>query len=352
MGDFNAKIGSNNLGFEVIMGQQGLGKMNENGERFANLCAISNLVIGRGFFHHRHIHKANWVSPDLMTENQIDHVCIGKKFRRSLQDVRVRRGADVASDQHLMVVHIKLKLKRNWSGETNIRQVLQERIEEETIEEWQNFTEAVTSTCKEVLGIKKHSHKEWMTAEIMKNIEERKKKKEAMNNSRTCARKAKAHAEYSEANRTVRRSIRAAKKSYMEALAAEAKVAAHHGNMKDLYTNIKKLSGKFSQPERPVKDKEGKKIPDVEGQKCRWVEHFEELLNRPPPQNPVDIQPAENDLPIVCDVTSKEEIHKAIKQLRNGKSTGPDNIPPEVQKADVDTSVEMLYPLFRDIWKK
>lgn len=115
----------------------------------------------------------------------------------------------------------------------------------------------------------------------------------------------------------------------MEALAVEAEVAAHHGNTKDLYTNIQKLSGKFSQPERPVKDKEGKKIPDVEGQKHRWVEHFEELLNAPPPQKPVDIQPAENDLPTVCDVPSKEEIHKAIKQLRNGKSTGPDNIPAE-----------------------
>lgn len=122
---------------------------------------------------------------------------LGKKFRRSLQDVRVRRGADVASDQHLMVTYIKLKLKRNWTGETNIRQVLQEPLEEETIEEKrQSFKEAVTSTCKEVLGIKKHSHKDWMTAEIMKNIEERKKKKEARNNSRTRAGKAKVHAEY------------------------------------------------------------------------------------------------------------------------------------------------------------
>lgn len=101
-----------------------------------------------------------------------------------------------------------------------------------------------------------------------------------------------------------------------------------------------------------MNDKEGKKIPDAEGQKHRWVEHFEELLNRPPLHNPVDIQPAENDLPIVCDVPSKEEIHKAIKQLRNGKSTGPDNIPAETRKADVDTSVEMLYPLFQDIWEK
>ena len=39
MGDFNAKIGRDNRGYEEVMGQQGLGEMNENGERFANLCA-------------------------------------------------------------------------------------------------------------------------------------------------------------------------------------------------------------------------------------------------------------------------------------------------------------------------
>nr|KAG5702940.1 hypothetical protein BaRGS_034713 [Batillaria attramentaria] len=121
MGDFNAKIGSDNRGYE-IMGQQGVGEMNDNGEKFADLCASNNLVIGESLFQHRRIHKATWVSPDLSTENQTDHVCIGRKFRRSLQDVRVKRGADVASDHHLLVARLKLKLKKNWTGETGQRQ--------------------------------------------------------------------------------------------------------------------------------------------------------------------------------------------------------------------------------------
>ncbi|KAL3877277.1 hypothetical protein ACJMK2_035009 [Sinanodonta woodiana] len=58
MGDFNAKIGSDNRGYEEIMGQHGLGEINDNGERFANLCATSNLVIGGSVFSHRRIHKA------------------------------------------------------------------------------------------------------------------------------------------------------------------------------------------------------------------------------------------------------------------------------------------------------
>ncbi|XP_068731553.1 craniofacial development protein 2-like [Montipora capricornis] len=105
MGNFNAKVGSDNRGYEEVMGHA-LGKMNENGERFADLCGLNNLVIGGSIFAHKRIHKATWVSPDHVTENQIDHFCITKKFRRSLKDVRVRRGADAASDHHLLTARL------------------------------------------------------------------------------------------------------------------------------------------------------------------------------------------------------------------------------------------------------
>lgn len=42
MGDVNGKIGSDNTGHEEIMGTQGLGKMNENGERFIDLDALNS----------------------------------------------------------------------------------------------------------------------------------------------------------------------------------------------------------------------------------------------------------------------------------------------------------------------
>ena len=34
-------------------------------------------------------------------------------FQRSLQDVRVKRGADVAYDHHIITARLKLKLRRN-----------------------------------------------------------------------------------------------------------------------------------------------------------------------------------------------------------------------------------------------
>ena len=90
-----------------------LGVMHDNGERFVNACAINNIVIGGSVFTHIRIHKATWVSPDQVTENHIDRIGINKMFRRSLQDVRVMRGADVASDHHLVTARLKLKLRRN-----------------------------------------------------------------------------------------------------------------------------------------------------------------------------------------------------------------------------------------------
>ncbi|CAC5368115.1 unnamed protein product [Mytilus coruscus] len=112
MDDLDAKVGSDNTGYEQVMGRYGLGEINENGELFANHCANHNLVIGN-IFPNKKCHLATWVSPDMNTENQIDHVCISKKFRRSLQDVRVKRGADASSDHHLIVAIVKLKLKKH-----------------------------------------------------------------------------------------------------------------------------------------------------------------------------------------------------------------------------------------------
>ena len=111
-GDYNGKIGSDNTGYEDSMGTHGLGQMNENGEHFADLCALNQLVIGGSIFPHKRIHKATWRSPDHVTENHIDQICISHKFWRSCRDVHVMRGADVSSDHHLLLTAVRLRLKR------------------------------------------------------------------------------------------------------------------------------------------------------------------------------------------------------------------------------------------------
>ncbi|XP_005091913.1 craniofacial development protein 2-like [Aplysia californica] len=117
MGDLNAKVGEDNTNYERKMGQQGTGTRNENGERLVDFCALNNLVIGGTLFPHRTIHKLAWDSPNGRDKNQIDHLMIGGMWRRSLQDVKVKRGADVGSDHHLVTARIKLKLKKTFTKE-------------------------------------------------------------------------------------------------------------------------------------------------------------------------------------------------------------------------------------------
>ena len=78
-GDMNAKVGTDNTGKEMVMGREGLGTMNENGELYTDFCANNDLVIGGTIFSHRDIHKKTWRSPDMATYNQIDHIAISRR---------------------------------------------------------------------------------------------------------------------------------------------------------------------------------------------------------------------------------------------------------------------------------
>ncbi|CAH8662024.1 unnamed protein product [Schistosoma haematobium] len=108
-------------------------------------------------------------------------------------------------------------------------------------------------------------------------------------------------------------------------------------------------SGNCRKPKRPVKSKEGKVITNIEEQQNRWVEHFKELLNRPAPVNPPNIEAAPTDLPINVSPPTIDEISMAIRQIKSGKAAGPDNIPVEALKADVAATARILHILFSKI---
>ena len=192
MGDLNAKVGCNNQGRETYMGRFGTGEMNENGELFADFCGLNNLVIAGTIFQHRNIHKNTWLSPDRKTANQIDHITINKKWRGSMQNTKVYRGADVASDHYLVISTIRLKLRRvtkpspgrklavdhlkdeatknafciNLQNrfETLANTHRQERETGIDVEElWCTIRDAFTQTGEETLSYTRHKRKEWIS---------------------------------------------------------------------------------------------------------------------------------------------------------------------------------------------
>ena len=120
--DWNAKVGQQQVGEEEIVRKFGtMAERNDNGERFVAFCAMNNLAIASTMFPHKDIHRYTWTSPNCQYRNQINHVTISSMFKRSVQDAKAIGGADVASDNSLVIAKSHLKLSRTDRGTTVIR---------------------------------------------------------------------------------------------------------------------------------------------------------------------------------------------------------------------------------------
>lgn len=53
IGDFNAKIGNDNTGYEEVMGPHGFGNKNREGEKMLEWCERNSIQIGNSWFKKR-----------------------------------------------------------------------------------------------------------------------------------------------------------------------------------------------------------------------------------------------------------------------------------------------------------
>ena len=204
MGDFNAKIGMDNTGYEDIIGTHRLGQMNEKWKRWAICRLVCPEPAGD-----RRQHLPTQAYPQghmdiSVTENQFGHICISYKFRRSWRDVRVMRGVDVSSDHHLLMTRVRLRLKR-FSNASSTRtrynvgllrnkgtqaafeislsnrfQPLQELIKDDETDietQGEHCKKLWHDTYAEVLGKKKTQHKECISADTIHKLEARREMK-------------------------------------------------------------------------------------------------------------------------------------------------------------------------------
>jgi endonuclease/exonuclease/phosphatase family metal-dependent hydrolase len=98
IGDFNSKIGTEDI-FKPTIGNESLCKIsNDTGVRLVNSATSKHLRVKSKMFPHRNIHKYTWTSPDGKTHNQIDHILVNRQNDSNVLDVRSFRAADSDSD--------------------------------------------------------------------------------------------------------------------------------------------------------------------------------------------------------------------------------------------------------------
>ncbi|XP_025405340.1 craniofacial development protein 2-like, partial [Sipha flava] len=79
VGDFNAKIGRENI-YRPIIGPNSLHEIsNDNGTKLIHFASSQELTISSTYFPRKYIHKYTWVSPNGRVHNQIDHIMINKR---------------------------------------------------------------------------------------------------------------------------------------------------------------------------------------------------------------------------------------------------------------------------------
>ena len=110
--------------------------------------------------------------------------------------------------------------------------------------------------------------------------------------------------------------------------------------MKTLYRITKNICNDKRHSSTVIKDKDNNVITEEDTRLERWKEHFEEVLNREPPENPITIidQPPLEIEGISTEPVSVEEVRLGIMSLNGGKAGGVDNIVAELLKADPETS--------------
>jgi len=95
LGDFNAKVGKENI-YKPSTGNESLRmETNNNGIKMIQFATSKSLNVRRTIFPHKYIHKETWYSADGKTGNQIDHVLISHRFRSAITDIRAVRGPDI-----------------------------------------------------------------------------------------------------------------------------------------------------------------------------------------------------------------------------------------------------------------
>ena len=154
----------------------------------------------------------------------------------------------------------------------------------------------------------------------------------------------------------MKRSARSDKRSYIEEMADEAEQAAAMGKINVVYKITKRICGtcnNFNQS-ACVKDKNGDALTTERNQAARWVQHFQEVLNRPEPDGPANPPPVDDALEINTSPPTEVKVtcRTAIKAMKSGKAPGIDFIHAEMLKVDIETSTKILTNLFTTIWTK
>ena len=359
IGDFNAKVGQRIGGNKGTMGDHGLGKQNEAGERLIEFCDGNNMSIMNTWFEQPKRRLYTWTSPDGKHRNQIDYILINKRWKSTINDVRTKPGADCGTDHELLVATLKIKLKklRNGKSETtyydckgitpeyrieikNRFEVLErDEIEDEMNTEtlWEKMKGTILETAEmHIPKKKKFTTTPWLSEEAISMAAERRAAKNAGDKEKVRI-----------MNRVFQKQAREDKEKHLNEMCRVMEDEGKKGRTKEMFAKVKEITKKFTPRMGSLKSEDGVVIGDEEGMKKRWKEYTEELYSEDKrvKKEVIDITNYEKEPEVM-----EAEVEWAIRQLKDNKASGQDGIPIELIKAGDDAVIKIITKICNKIW--
>lgn len=370
MGDWNAVVGEGREDGEV--GEFGLGVRNERGQMLVDFCKRMKMVVTNTWFKHEKRRRYTWKRPGDTGRFQLDYILVKHRYRNSVKNSRAYPGADANSDHNLVVAKIELKLKKiprrakvkRWclSNLQSKKVQFQTVVEKELAEgsgrhdgkidsQWTRLKDAIKGGAAKVFGFQSErvAKKPWVSEEMIEKMNERRKWK----GSRT----EEGRKKYLRLNNELRRETDKAREEWWDDRCDELEEYDRRGRSDLMYQEVSRLTRtgkKVATKNAAINDASGELITATRDIKDRWTEYIEELYSKSNKPRVEDFE-LEKENQVESDQKGPglliDEIHSAIKEIKNGKATGIDDIPAEFLKLLDEKALEKLAELCVEIYE-
>ena len=351
--DWNAKVGQDET--NGITGRFGLGERNERGDQLIEFCSRNDFQIMNTFYklHARRLYT--WRSPDQTTRNQIDYIICKTRWRSGVRRVTTLPGADCGTDHNLLIADVKIKLKRIKRAKQTLRYDVEniglefavevknrfnglQLADREPEELWNDIRDIVKETAdKRVPKAKRKKVTKWLSDEAVKIADERREVRNKGDDK-----------EYRRLNAAFQRRARQDKEQSTTEKCRQIEESNKMGRTRDLYREIKDMTGSYSSRCVAMKLSTGKVVTEGKEVKEIWQQYTDELYRRDPNATDSFNENIYEDEPEVMEI----EVKEALRHIYNRKSAGCDVIPIELLKAGGEEAVKVMTGLCNCIWKR